>query len=124
MRYGTPPVVRATGGLADTVIDADAEPVAGTGFVFGPAEPDALADAVSRALAAWADRPRFARIVARGMARDDSWRMPARAYEAAYRRAQALAQVSGSAISTASMTACPGARANLQRVRPRFRFAW
>jgi starch synthase len=91
MRYGTPPVVRATGGLADTVVDADARPDAGTGFAFGPAEADALADAVSRALDAWADPARFASIVARGMARDDSWSVPARAYEAAYRRAMALA---------------------------------
>ena len=91
MRYGTPPVVRATGGLADTVIDADAEPEAGTGFAFGPAEPGALADAIARACAAWADRPRFAAIVARGMARDDSWATPARAYDAAYRRALELA---------------------------------
>jgi starch synthase len=91
MRYGTPPVVRATGGLADTVVDADTQPEAGTGFAFGPAEPDALADAVARACLAWTDRTRFARIVARGMARDDSWAAPARAYEAAYRRAVQLA---------------------------------
>jgi starch synthase len=84
MRYGTPPVVRATGGLADTVVDADADPTAGTGFVFEPAEPDALADAVARACVAWADVPRFAGIVARGMARDDGWAVPARAYERAY----------------------------------------
>ena len=55
MRYGTPPVVRRIGGLADTVIDADADPRAGTGFVFGPAEPGALVEAVRRAIAALAD---------------------------------------------------------------------
>jgi starch synthase len=91
MRYGTPPVVRATGGLADTVVDADAEPGRGTGFAFGPADPRALVDAVERAIAAWRDRPRFARIVARGMARDDGWAAPARAYETLYRRARELA---------------------------------
>jgi starch synthase len=91
MRYGTPPVVRSTGGLADTVIDADAEPATGTGFAFAPADPDALADAVERAIAAWRDQSRFARIVARGMARDDGWAAPARAYEALYRRASDLA---------------------------------
>ena len=52
MRYGTVPVVRATGGLRDTVIDADLDPERGTGFVFGPAEPVALADACRRAMAA------------------------------------------------------------------------
>jgi starch synthase len=91
MRNGTPPVGRATGGLADTVIDADAEPVRGTGFAFGPADPDALADAVERAIAAWREPTRFARIVARAMARDDGWAAPARAYETLYRRASDLA---------------------------------
>lgn len=87
MRYATPPVVRASGGLADTVIDADADPERGTGFVFGPADPAALADAVRRALAAMADPARFGGIQANGMARDHSWRVPASEYEAAYRRA-------------------------------------
>jgi starch synthase len=87
MRYGTPPVVRRSGGLADTVIDADADPAAGTGFVFGPAEPAALLEAVRRAFDALADQPRFRRIQAQGMARDHSWTVPARQYELAYRRA-------------------------------------
>jgi starch synthase len=89
MRYGTPPVVRRIGGLADTVIDADADPRAGTGFVFGPAEPGALVDAVRRALAAMAEPARFRRIQAQGMARDHSWTVPARQYELAYQRALA-----------------------------------
>jgi starch synthase len=87
MRYATPPVVRYSGGLADTVVDADADPELGNGFVFSPAQPEALIDAVERALAAMADPSRFAHIQAQGMARDHSWRVPARSYEAAYRRA-------------------------------------
>jgi starch synthase len=90
MRYATPPVVRASGGLADTVTDADADPQRGTGFVFGPAEPAALVGAVRRALAALGDEARFRHIQAQGMARDHSWREPARHYEAAYRRAMAI----------------------------------
>jgi starch synthase len=86
MRYGTPPVVRRSGGLADTVIDADDDRARGTGFVFGPADADALVDAVRRALDALADGPHFRDIQARGMTRDHSWRVPAREYEAAYRR--------------------------------------
>jgi starch synthase len=86
MRYATPPVVRASGGLADTVIDADEDPQRGNGFVFGPADPAALVDAVRRALAAMADPRRFRAIQANGMARDHSWRVPAGEYEAAYRR--------------------------------------
>ncbi len=95
MRYGTPPVVRHSGGLADTVIDADADPARGTGFVFGPAEPDSLLQAVRRAIEAMQDKPRFAHIQAQGMAVDHSWRLPARQYEAAYRRITAERRVSG-----------------------------
>jgi starch synthase len=87
MRYATPPVVRASGGLADTVIDAYEDPEHGTGFVFGPAAPAALTEAVRRALVAMDDPARFRGIQANGMARDHSWRVPAREYEAAYRRA-------------------------------------
>ena len=87
MRYATPPVVRASGGLADTVIDADEDLGRGTGFVFGPADPAALVDAVRRALTAMDDTARFRGIQANGMARDHSWRVPAGEYEAAYRRA-------------------------------------
>jgi starch synthase len=90
MRYGTLPIVRATGGLADTVTDADADPEHGNGFVFGPAEPVALIEATTRAMAALRDAPRFGAIVARGMTRDYSWRVPARQYESAYARAQLL----------------------------------
>jgi starch synthase len=87
MRYGTPPVVRSSGGLADTVIDADADPDKGTGFVFGPADPEALVVAVKRAFAALAEPARFRHIQAAGMAYDSSWNAPARRYVAAYERA-------------------------------------
>jgi starch synthase len=86
MRYGTPPIVRFTGGLVDTVIDADYQPDTGNGFGFGPAEPAALVEAVGRALAAYADRDRWAAIQQRAMATDFSWRGPAAEYVAAYRR--------------------------------------
>ena len=86
-RYGTLPVVRATGGLLDTVVDADANPEAGTGFVFGPAQPVALAEACRRAMAAIGDPARRLAIQQRAMAVDFSWRLPARDYVALYRRA-------------------------------------
>lgn len=85
MRYGTPPIVRFTGGLIDTVIDADHQPDSGNGFGFGPAAPGALVDAVARAMAAYADRERWSAIVGRAMAADFSWRGPALDYVAAYR---------------------------------------
>ena len=84
LRYGTIPVVRRTGGLADTVFDADAQPD-GNGFVFGPAEPAALLDAATRTIAAWHDRPRWSALIARGMVIDHSWDGPAAAVRGALR---------------------------------------
>jgi starch synthase len=91
MRYGTIPVVRATGGLADTVIDADAQPETGNGFTFLNPDPGALIDACRRALVALADGRRWSDIQARAMAVDFSWRGPAREYVAAYRKAIEIA---------------------------------
>ncbi|OHC61786.1 MAG: starch synthase [Rhodocyclales bacterium GWA2_65_19] len=85
LRYGTPPVVRATGGLADTVIDA-ADQKHGNGFVFGPATADALLQALQRATAAWRDPVRWRALQKRGMARDSSWAEAARQYVALYQR--------------------------------------
>ncbi|MGZ8450324.1 MAG: glycogen synthase, partial [Candidatus Deferrimicrobiaceae bacterium] len=79
LKYGTVPLVRETGGLADTVVDADANPAEGTGFTFRRYEAEELMDAVSRALAAYANRPRWDAIVRRGMALDFSWEASARA---------------------------------------------
>jgi starch synthase len=87
LKYGTVPIVRETGGLADTVTDADAFPGAGTGFTFHRYEAEDLKDAVTRALAAFADRPRWEAIVRRGMARDFSWEASARAYLGLYEKA-------------------------------------
>jgi starch synthase len=87
MRYGTVPIVRATGGLRDTVIDADLDPDRGTGFVFGPAEPVALRDACRRAVAALRDESLWRSIQQHGMGTDFSWRGPAQDYVALYRRA-------------------------------------
>src|SRR5687768_14983649 len=87
LRYGSIPVVRATGGLADTILDADADSEAGNGFSFGPADPAALADACRRAMSALADMDRWHALQRRAMGADHSWRGPAREYAAAYRRA-------------------------------------
>jgi starch synthase len=79
LRYGTPPVVRATGGLADTVIDA-ADEKHGNGFVFGPATAAALMQALQRAAEAWRDPARWRKLQKHGMARDSSWAHAARQY--------------------------------------------
>jgi starch synthase len=79
-RYGTPPVARATGGLIDTIVDGT------TGFLFEGAEPAALTAAVRRALAAYRDPARWARVQRAGMARDFSWGAAARRYADLYAR--------------------------------------
>jgi len=84
MRYGTVPLVRSTGGLIDTVIDADADAEMGNGFRFGPADANALLDAAERTIEAFHDRRRWAAIMSRGMHADHSWDGPAARYEAAY----------------------------------------
>jgi len=95
MRYGTLPLVRRTGGLADTVVDADASPGNGTGFAFDEARPEALVDAARRTIAAYRDEPRWLELRARAMSMDFSWARAVPAYEAAYRRAIALRSGSG-----------------------------
>jgi starch synthase len=92
LRYGTPPVVRRTGGLTDSVIDVDERPGEGTGFVFDDATPAALVAAVGRAAALRAsDAGEWAALVERGMAVDFAWGTgPASAYLAAYRRAVSI----------------------------------
>jgi starch synthase len=83
MRYGTLPVVRATGGLADTVNDLDAPDA--TGIVFEPYTADALRAAIDRAIAVY-ERNEIAPIQAHGMARDFSWAKAAIKYEKLYER--------------------------------------
>jgi starch synthase len=87
LKYGTVPIVRNTGGLADTVVDADLHPEDGNGFVFHEYDSGELKDAISRALAAFADRPRWERIVRRGMEMDFSWEASARQYIDLYGKA-------------------------------------
>jgi len=87
-RYGAPPLVRATGGLADSVVDDD--PAAGrpgTGFVFAGDTAAEFATTVERAIAAWRDRPRWQAIQQSGMQRDFGWQASAAAYVEAYRQA-------------------------------------
>jgi len=82
LRYGTVPVVRHTGGLADTVRDASRAD--GTGFVFHDYTPAALQSALSRALVRWRDRDAWVALMRRGMAKDFSWHESAAVYEKLY----------------------------------------
>lgn len=92
LRYGTPPIVRRTGGLADSVVDVDERPGEGTGFVFDEATPEALVAACRRAMRVRAaERARWAALVDRGMTVDFRWdTSSAPQYLTAYRRAIAL----------------------------------
>jgi starch synthase len=83
LRYGTVPVVRAVGGLEDTVEDYDGWR-RGTGFKFRDYTPQALLLAVRRAVETYRDRRAWRGIVARGMAEDFSWDRSAASYEALY----------------------------------------
>lgn len=86
-RYGTPPIVRSTGGLADSIVDCPAGGPGGggaTGFVFADATPDALVTAVDRALAVFKDRDAWKILCRNGMARDFSWAASARQYHELY----------------------------------------
>ncbi len=87
MHYGAVPVVRATGGLADTVIDADRSAKRGTGFTFTAYTAKALIGALDRAAAAYTDPDRWQAIQRRGMAADFSWNASAQQYVELYRRA-------------------------------------
>ncbi len=84
MRYGALPLVRRTGGLADTVTDADTDPARGNGFVFRERSPEKLLDASERALEAYADKGRFEALRGRAMRADFSWEKSAREYVAFY----------------------------------------
>ncbi|MGH9461644.1 MAG: glycogen synthase GlgA [Vicinamibacteria bacterium] len=90
-RYGAIPVVRRTGGLADTVDDFDESPDEGHGFVFEPFEAEALGQTLDRALAHFRDTTTWGKLVRRAMRADFSWKSSATAYlelyEAAKRRA-------------------------------------
>ncbi len=83
LAHGTVPLVRATGGLADTVVDVDARTLAdstATGFVFAEPTGSALWHAIERALALWADRESWRGLVQSGMRADWSWGHSASAY--------------------------------------------
>ena len=90
LRYGAVPVVRHTGGLADTVVDATAEALAAgeaTGFQFTDTSPAALHHAVERALALYAKPKQWKKLMRNGMNQQFGWERSAKEYLALYRRA-------------------------------------
>jgi len=86
LRYGTIPIVRRTGGLADTVEEWDARRGTGTGFIFDDFSVDALREVVGRAVAAFREPRRWETLVHNAMTQDFSWDASAREYVTLYRK--------------------------------------
>jgi starch synthase len=87
LRYGTLPVVARTGGLADTVIDANAAALAvgaATGFVLDAVSPAGIAAGIDRVCAAYADRKLWQGMMRAAMRQPVGWEVSARAYGALY----------------------------------------
>jgi starch synthase len=90
LRYGTLPIVRATGGLVDTVLNYDERRGNGTGFVFRDLHTESLFNTIGWALATYFDRPDHVKAMRKqAMVQDFSWDRAAAAYESAYREAYA-----------------------------------
>ena len=89
LRYGTIPIVRATGGLRDTVLDVSADAKNGNGFVFEEYKPAALVGAIGRAVEFYRKKQGWKPLQQRAMTRDLSWGASARAYADLYRSARA-----------------------------------
>lgn len=84
LRYGSVPVVRATGGLDDTIDEWDAGQRSGTGFKFHGYAPQDFLAAIDRALAVFPNKEAWQRMMRNGMAKNFSWTRPAREYAEVY----------------------------------------
>jgi starch synthase len=93
LRYGTVPVVRATGGLVDTVADYDPATGEGTGFAFTDYDARAMLGAIERAVTVFRDEGAWAALVRRGMEQDFGWEASAAKYIDLYGRAREAARV-------------------------------
>jgi starch synthase len=87
LRYGTVPVVRSTGGLADTITDFNPETREGNGFAFVDYSAVALMGAMARAVMTYGAGPLWSQLVQNAMASDFSWDRSAREYGSLYQRA-------------------------------------
>lgn len=84
LRYGTIPIVRATGGLLDTVKDYNDDKKNGNGFIFHEFSKISLLDALLRAISEFEDKKSWQKLVSRAMKEDYSWRKSCRAYKELY----------------------------------------
>jgi starch synthase len=113
LAHGTVPVVRATGGLADTVVDANPQTLAdGTanGFVFVEADPQALWLTIERALALWPDREAWLKLMKTGMSADWSWHRSAREYVQLYQEIERRVRSRNTPAPSSESSSRPAAR--------------
>ena len=85
LKYGTIPIVRETGGLADSVEQINARKRTGTGILFRDYDETGLAWAMSRGLELYADKPLWKKIMLNGMAKDFSWAQQGEQYVTLFR---------------------------------------
>jgi len=93
LKYGTVPIVRATGGLDDTIQDFNPLTEEGTGFKFKEYNSSSLLEAIKRALQVYQNRTVWEKLMARGMAEDFSWEQAAREYVRVYEKTLAKKKV-------------------------------
>jgi starch synthase len=107
LKYGTVPIVRATGGLDDTIEPWDARTGKGTGFKFSEYNGEALLLTIKHALLAYRDPSSWQTLMRNGMTRDFSWGASAREYGKVYERARQV-RASADAVATADLKKEPG----------------
>src|SRR3954463_16166011 len=90
LKYGTVPIVRATGGLDDTIEPWDPKTGKGTGFKFNEYSADAMLNAIHAAIGAYKDQEGWKKLMRNGMTRDFSWIYSAREYVKVYERTKLL----------------------------------
>ena len=88
LKYGTVPIVRKTGGLADTIVDFDEKTKTGTGFVFEDYDSEELFKTIKRARNIFDKKKVWSKLISDGMAQDYSWENSAKKYLKIYQLAQ------------------------------------
>src|SRR5260370_19934996 len=98
LKYGTGPIVRATGGLDDTIEPWDARTGKGTGFKFSEYNGEALLATTKQALLAYRDQASWQILMRNGMSKDFSWGASAREYGKVYDRVRQMRASAGSGV--------------------------
>ncbi|MFC1478127.1 glycogen synthase GlgA [Candidatus Margulisiibacteriota bacterium] len=94
LKYGTIPIVRSTGGLADTIIDYHQNKRSGNGFSFDNYDAESLLDVIQRALLTYREKTAWTKLMNRGMLADFSWENSAKEYVKLYKKALVRAKAS------------------------------